>query len=61
MKGYRKYFGKKLLWFVVTFIVAVILNFILPRLMPADPVASITGKLAGGNSDASAVAEIYKR
>ncbi len=61
MKGYRKYFGKKLLWFVITFIVAVILNFILPRLMPADPVASITGKLAGGNSDASAVAEIYKR
>lgn len=61
MKGYRKYFGKKLLWFLVTFIVAVILNFILPRLMPADPVATITGKLAGGNSDASAVAEIYKR
>ncbi len=61
MKGYRKYFGKKLLWFVITFIVAVILNFVLPRLMPADPVASITGRLAGGNSDASAVAEIYER
>ena len=61
MKGYRKYFGKKILWFVITFIAAVILNFVLPRLMPADPVAAITGKLAGGLSDASAVQEIYER
>jgi ABC-type dipeptide/oligopeptide/nickel transport systems, permease components len=61
MKGYRKYFGKKILWFVITFIVAVILNFILPRLMPADPVAAITGKLAQGVSDASAVQKIYER
>ena len=44
MKGYRKYFGKKLLWFVITLVVAVILNFVLPRLMPADPVSAITGK-----------------
>lgn len=29
--------------------------------MPADPVASITGRLAGGNSDAQAVARIYER
>ena len=61
MKGYRKYFGKKILWFVITFIVAVILNFVLPRLMPADPVAAITGKLAQGMTDASAVQEIYER
>ena len=61
MKGYRKYFGKKILWFVVTFVVAVILNFILPRLMPADPVAAITGKMAQGMTDASAVQEIYQR
>ena len=25
MKGYRKYFGKKILWFFITFVVAVIL------------------------------------
>lgn len=61
MKGYRKYFGKKILWFVITFIIAVILNFVLPRLMPADPVAAITGKLAQGMTDASAVQEIYER
>lgn len=61
MKGYRKYFGKKILWFVITFVVAVFLNFFLPRLMPADPVAAITGKMASGMTDASAVQEIYKR
>lgn len=59
MKGYRKYFGKKILWFIITLIVAVVLNFILPRLMPADPVAAITGKLASGMTDASAVQRIY--
>ena len=61
MKGYRKYFGKKILWFAITFVVAVILNFYLPRLMPVDPVSAITGKLASGMTDASAVQEIYKR
>ena len=59
MKGYRKYFGKKIIWFLITFVVAVFLNFFLPRLMPADPVAAITGKMANGMSDASAVQEIY--
>ena len=61
MQGYRKYFTKKLVWFVITFIVAVTLNFILPRLMPADPVSAITGKLAAGNADAKAVQKIYDR
>ncbi len=61
MKGYRKYFGKKILWFIITLIVAVILNFLLPRLMPVNPVASITGKLAGqGATDAAAVQRIYE-
>ena len=55
MKGYRKYFGKKILWFVITFIVAVILNFFLPRMMPVDPVSAITGKLASGMTDASGI------
>ena len=61
MKGYRKYFGKKALWFVITFIVAVVLNFILPRLMPANPVAAIVGKMAEGMTDASAVQRMYER
>lgn len=61
MKGYRKYFGKKIIWFAITFVVAIMLNFILPRLMPADPVAAITGRLAGGFTDASAAKQVYER
>lgn len=61
MKGYRKYFRKKIIWFIITFIAAVILNFILPRLMPSDPVAAITGKLMAGTSDAAAVQQVYER
>lgn len=60
MKGYRKYFRKKFFWFVITFIVAILLNFILPRLMPGDPVAAITAKTAQGISDTSAVKKIYE-
>lgn len=60
MKGYKKYFGKKILWFVITFIVAVVLNFFLPRMMPGDPVAMITAKTAAGIADSSAVKKIYE-
>lgn len=60
MKGYRKYFGKKILWFLITLVVAVILNFILPRLMPSDPVAAITGKMAQNMTDTTAVKRIYE-
>ena len=61
MKGYRKYFGKKILWFLITLVVAVVLNFALPRMMPNDPVAAITGKMAQGMTDATAVQKIYER
>lgn len=60
MKGYRKYFGKKIAWFLITLIIAILLNFILPRLMPMDPVAVITARSAGSTTDASAVKQIYE-
>lgn len=61
MKGYRKYFLNKLLWFLVTFVFAFILNFTLPRLMPGDPVAAIVARLAQGMSDATGVQAIYEQ
>ena len=61
MKGYRKYFLNKLLWFLVTFVFAFILNFTLPRLMPGDPVAAIVSRLAQGLSDATGVQAIYQQ
>lgn len=61
MKGYRQYFLNKLGWFLVTLVFAFILNFILPRLMPGDPVAAIVARLAQGMSDATGVRAIYQQ
>lgn len=61
MKGYRKYFVKKIAWFLVTLVVAVIVNFTLPRLMPADPVAAIAGKTLQGSTDPTAIQQVYAR
>lgn len=61
MKGYRKYFFNKLCWFFVTLVCAFILNFILPRLMPGDPVAGIVTRLTQGTSDAAGAQATYQR
>ncbi len=60
MKGYRQYFLNKLGWFAITFIFAFLLNFILPRLMPGDPVAVITQRVTQGMNSQSGVAAVYK-
>ncbi len=59
MKGFRKYYGQKILWYLLTLVFAVILNFVLPRLMPGDPVAAIASKQLGGNETASQIQQIY--
>jgi len=46
--GYFKYFRKKTLWFIFTLIIALVLNFILPRLMPGDPISTILARLGAG-------------
>ncbi|MCB0046087.1 MAG: ABC transporter permease [Caldilineaceae bacterium] len=61
MKGYLKYFLGKTIWFLVTLVAAFILNFILPRLMPGDPVAAIVSRMAQGMSNASGVQAIYEQ
>lgn len=59
MKGYKKYYGNKLLWYFLTLIVAVILNFALPRMMPGNPVANIAAQTAQGMTDATAIQKVY--
>ena len=61
MKGYQKYFATKLVWFAITLVFAVILNFVLPRLMPADPVAVITQRAVQGMADPTAISRIYQQ
>ena len=59
-KGYKKYFGKKILWFLVTLVAAVLLNFILPRLMPGDPVTAMMARVTSSSQDVEATRRIYE-
>jgi peptide/nickel transport system permease protein len=61
LKGYRKYFLNKLGWFAITFVCAFLLNFILPRLMPGDPVAAIVARMAQGLTNSAGVQAIYEQ
>jgi peptide/nickel transport system permease protein len=61
VEGYEKYFLRKALWFSVTCVFAFLLNFILPRLMPGDPVRAIISRLAQGMSNATGVQAIYQQ
>ena len=61
MKGYARYFSKKLVWFGITFLAAFLLNFFLPRMMPGDPVAAIVARMAQGQSNATGVQAIYEQ
>lgn len=59
MKGYLKYFTGKLGWFLVTLVAAFMLNFILPRLMPGDPVAIITQRSVQGMASQTGIQKVY--
>ncbi len=60
MKGYFKYFGRKVVWFLVTLFFAFLLNFILPRLMPGDPVAVITARITQGMTSQAGIQKVYQ-
>ena len=59
MKGFRKYLLKKSLWYLVTLFIAVFLNFLLPRLIPGNPVAAIVARATGTLTDATTIRKIY--
>src|SRR5215211_7874852 len=50
-----------MVWFLITLVCAFLLNFILPRLMPGDPVAVITQRVAQGVSSQAAIQRIYQQ
>jgi len=43
-----RYLGRKVAWTLVVFFVALVLNFLLPRLIPGNPVDVIVGQMAAG-------------
>ena len=56
-----RYLGRKLAWTVVVLFVALLLNFLLPRLIPGNPVDAIVGQLArGGGAGGEQLRQIHE-
>jgi peptide/nickel transport system permease protein len=56
-----KYLGRKLAWTIVVFFVALVLNFMLPRLIPGNPVDAIVGQLArGGGTGGEQLKQVHE-
>jgi peptide/nickel transport system permease protein len=58
--GLGKYITRKALWYLGAMVVAVILNFLLPRLMPGNPVDTIVSNLGRGGTQGEALTKIYE-
>ena len=57
-----KYIGRKVAWTLVVFVVALLLNFLLPRLIPGNPVDAIVGQLAqGGGAGGEQLQQIHEQ
>ena len=59
MSTYGKYFTKKTLWYLVTFFIALVLNFLLPRLIRGNPVNLIVNQVAAGMTDSDSIKKVY--
>ena len=56
-----KYLLRKLGWTLIVFVVALLLNFLLPRLIPGNPVDAIVGQLAmGGGTGGEQLQEVHE-
>ena len=47
MSKFQRYLVNKLLWFILAFC-ALVLNFLLPRLIPGNPVDTIVAQMSAG-------------
>jgi peptide/nickel transport system permease protein len=55
----RRYFGRKLLIYGLTFVVAVTVNWMIPRFMPGDPVASMLSRARVSQPEAVEAMRVY--
>ncbi|MGW0859433.1 ABC transporter permease, partial [Streptomyces sp. NPDC002690] len=55
----RRYFARKLLVYALTFVVAVTVNWMIPRFMPGDPVASMVSRARVSQPEAADAMHAY--
>ena len=57
---FAKYLGRKAVWYLIALFVALLLNFLLPRLIPGNPVDAIVSQMAkGGGASGDQMKAIY--
>jgi peptide/nickel transport system permease protein len=59
LNAYAKYFLNKFLWYFLTLVVAISLNFMLPRLIQGNPVSLIVSKVTQGMTESDSIKKIY--
>ena len=59
--GLRRYLASKTGWYLGALVVAVVLNFLLPRLIPGNPVDVIVSGLGQGGLSSEAQRQIYEQ
>lgn len=60
MRSYFRYVSRKIIWYVLTFLIAVFLNFFLPRLIPGNPISAIISQMATGGVNSEALERLYE-
>jgi len=60
MSPYTKYFFRKFIWYFLTIIIAISLNFFLPKFIKGNPVSEIITKLGQGMTDANTQKKLYE-
>ncbi|HQY98927.1 MAG TPA: ABC transporter permease [Propionicimonas sp.] len=59
--GLRRYLANKTVWYLGALVVAVVLNFLLPRLVPGNPVDVLVSKMGQGGLSSEAQALVYEQ
>jgi peptide/nickel transport system permease protein len=60
MSKFGRYLLSKSAWFLITFIVALFINFLLPRLMPGNPVDTMMARMSAGGAAGPAQVKMYQ-
>lgn len=56
-----RYLGRKVLWYLGVLIIALLLNFLLPRLIPGNPVDALVAQMSrGGGASGEALQRVYE-
>ncbi|HEX8510334.1 MAG TPA: ABC transporter permease [Propionibacteriaceae bacterium] len=59
--AFARYLGRKAVWYIAVLLVALLINFLLPRLIPGNPVDAIIANMTrGGGTSGEAARQTYE-